>query len=90
MPEKGVLALHRTLRAGVYSTVDVRSPTEPAADTRKKIELEPPHAAGVVPKIAIGLCSVDLDGALHNARLRTSVSQDPGIAHKMFTATISS
>lgn len=55
-----------------------------------KITLETPHTAGDTAKIAIGLCSVDIDSASHNVRLRTSVKQDPDSAHKAFTATISS
>lgn len=88
MPERGVLAIPRTVRAGVYSTRDVRPPTEPASETTYRIALEPPHAAGAAPKIAIGICSVDIDSLSHNVRLKTSVAQDLDTAHKAFIATI--
>lgn len=89
MSERGVLESHPPVRAGVYSTLDIRPSSTSATETTKTITLEPPHVNGTTPSIAIGLCALDMDGASNLIRLKTNLTQDPHTAHKEFAATIS-
>lgn len=87
VPDRGVLACQRTVRAGVYSTLDVRPWTAPTPDTTKTIALGPSHVMFAPPKIAFGLSMLDVGGG--GVRARAQIVQDTGTAHEAFTATIS-
>jgi hypothetical protein len=75
------------LRSGTFNSMEVRDWKTPTLDSKKTINLEPPHVSGPRPLIVYGLNEIDVDYKTE-IRARGVVEQSASTCNQSFVADI--